>query len=220
MSILRPLSIFLRNALIRQHPYFSCCASCGEIKTPVENRLCASLQFPFEVDAVILCDEHEKAATRISALERHCSWLRQIVVVCSAATAASGISRNERIRSVRPDEFMPAAAFGPEAYCQDIPDLGEYFLIVPSGVEPKRDLLPLDFFTPNGIPLLRLRKTQDEPGIIDSYSLAPGIMAQTRENAAAFLRENDATAPCGKAGYFAAAAGQAFAAGRVVPVKG
>ena len=187
----------------------------------MENRLCASLAFPFDVDAVIVCGEHEEAATRIAALERHCSWLRHIVVVCSAATAAPSAARNERVRSVRPNEFMPAAAaFGPEAYCQDIPGISDYFLIVPSGSEPRRDLLPLDFFTPNGIPLLRLRKTQDEPGIIDSYALAPGIMAQTRENAAAFLRENDATAPCGNAGYFAAAAGQAFAAGRVVPVKG
>jgi hypothetical protein len=221
MSILRPVSVFLRNALVKQHPYFSCCASCGEIKTPLQNRLCASLTFPFVIDAVVTDNDNKAVAGSLNALGRHCPWIRCLYIVLRGTVAGSGVPQTEHVRFIRTDEFMPPeSSFGPEAYFHAIPGISEYFLIVPPGCRPERDLLPLDFFTPNGIPLLRLRKTEDGTGVVDGCAPVPGIMAQTVENAAAFLQDAEATAARASAGYYTEAARWAMTAGKVVPAEG
>lgn len=221
MSILRPISIFLRNALVKQHPYFSCCASCGEIKTPLANRLCASLAVPFTVDTVILSADSAAAAACVRAFDKHCPWVRRIFIVARDAASLSGITRTERVRPIPAGEFMPPdSPFGPEAYCHAIPGISDYFLIAPPDCRAEHDCLPIDFFTPNGIPLLRLRKSESGDGIIGEYVLAPGIFPQTKENAVAFLLAAGDTPPPGTPGYYAEAARQAFTAGAAVPAKG
>lgn len=70
----RPLIHPLRSLLVKLHPYFSCCASCGEIKTPLEGRLCTSLAPDFPVDGVVLGGTAEQA----DSLKRTMPWLRRV----------------------------------------------------------------------------------------------------------------------------------------------
>ena len=219
MSLLRPISIFLRNALVKQHPYFSCCASCGEITTPLESRLCASLAFIHPVDAVILSNDATSVRTAAS-LKRHCPWLRYIFSISNEGTTAPDITRTGHIRHIPTEAFSPTdSLFGPEAHCHNIPGISEYFLIVPPGYSPERNLLPLDFFTPNGIPLIRLRKIDGDCGSINGCAWLPGIIAQTRENAAAFLMEAEKTSQSGTTEYYDDVARWAFHTGRAVPAN-
>jgi hypothetical protein len=53
VSFLRSLSLVIRSIFAGSYPVFCCCASCGEIKAPLGNRLCASLKPSFVVDAVL-----------------------------------------------------------------------------------------------------------------------------------------------------------------------
>ncbi len=69
----RPLLHPLRSLLVKLHPYFSCCASCGEIKTPLDGRLCASLAPDFPVDGVLSGGTEQEAAD----LKRAMPWLRR-----------------------------------------------------------------------------------------------------------------------------------------------
>ena len=70
--LLRPL----RSLLVKLHPYFSCCASCGEIRTPLEGRLCTSLVPDFPVDGVLLGGTAQESA----AIQRAMPWLRRVHV--------------------------------------------------------------------------------------------------------------------------------------------
>ncbi|MDR0827479.1 MAG: Stealth CR1 domain-containing protein [Desulfovibrio sp.] len=73
---LQMLSLFFRNFSLDPYPYFCCCASCGEIKTPLENRLCASLSPSFVVDAVF----PSGAEKNLDWARRVMPWLRNIFV--------------------------------------------------------------------------------------------------------------------------------------------
>jgi len=66
----------LRSLLVKLHPYFSCCASCGEIKTPLDGRLCTSLAPDFPVDGVLLGGTELESAN----LKRSMPWLRRVHV--------------------------------------------------------------------------------------------------------------------------------------------
>lgn len=218
MSFLRPVSIFLRNALIKQHPYVSCCASCGEIKTPLGTRLCTSLAFPFAVDAVISAGAPNLAAL-VATLETRCPWLRRIVVITHGkAPCAPGLfDASGRVLAVAASSFMPEApCFGPEAYLHRLPELGDYFLLAPDDLDLPRDLIPLDLFTPNGIPLLRVGPFA--PGGHAQPPVAPGLFAHTKENAEAFLHAYAATGQAASGDYRTLAGQWLFAAARVVPV--
>lgn len=223
MSILRPVAIFLRNALVKQHPYFSCCASCGEIKTPLEGRLCASLSCSFQVDAVVLAssEEHDEARIRrvLDALDKHCPWLRRIFLIKSGASSFAFIN-SERVATLAADDFTPGdSPFGPAAHVHEAPGLGEYYLVLSPEQAPVRNLLPLDFYTPNGIPLLPLEREGESAGGDASRIVrpAPGILAQTKENSVDFLATRKER-PGGASGDYRSESGLwAYAAARVVP---
>ena len=74
----------LRSLLVKLHPYFSCCASCGEIKTPLDGRLCTSLAPDFSVDGVLLGGTEQEAEN----LKRSMPWLRRVHVAPENALAA------------------------------------------------------------------------------------------------------------------------------------
>ena len=239
MPLLRPISIFLRNVLIRQHPYFSCCASCGEIKTPLADRLCTSLLPDFPVDAVIVLPagnavSREKVAVTLHSLIENAPWLRRIHLL--ASELPEGIVE-EKLSLLPPASLVPQnAILPPQGYLHTVPDLVENYLVVPAGFQIEQPLLVVDFFTPNGIPLLFLqsRETGAEPivvnpdlgcaleavGLFLETALRPalyGIAAQCKENSAAFLTFAAALPPLEAESYPLALAHFAYAAGRVVP---
>jgi len=74
----------LRSLLVKLHPYFSCCASCGEIKMPLDGRLCTSLTPDFPVDGVLLWGTEQEAAD----VKRAMPWLRRVHVVQGSALRA------------------------------------------------------------------------------------------------------------------------------------
>ncbi|MDL2316795.1 hypothetical protein LJC59_06930 [Desulfovibrio sp. OttesenSCG-928-A18] len=156
MSLLRPLSIFLRNFLVKQHPYFSCCASCGEIRTPLEGRLCTSLDPDFPVDAVLLCAE--KAEEQTARLRHLAPWLRSVYVYSPQADGNPHTDRNRR-KHRQPVPFSldvrdKDRALPPDALLHKLTELSEQYLIIHGLRSYPRALHALDFFTPNGIPLV------------------------------------------------------------------
>lgn len=239
MPLLRPVSIFLRNALIKQHPYFSCCASCGEIKTPLADRLCTSLLPGFPVDAVIVpslnnslsCEELDVS---LRSLNEQAPWLRRIYLLAPELPEGAV---EEKLSLLQPASIFPQnATLPPQGYLHAVPDLAEHYLVVPAGFQMEQARLVVDFFTPNGIPLLFLqaKETGAEPidvnpglgcaleavGLFLEMALRPvlyGIAAQCKENSAAFLTFAAALPPLEAESYPLALAHFAYAAGRVVP---
>ena len=67
---------FFQNLIAKLHPYFSCCASCSEIKTPLENRLCTSLSPSFAVDGVLSAADPRA----LESVRRAMPWLRKIFI--------------------------------------------------------------------------------------------------------------------------------------------
>lgn len=167
MSLLRPISIFLRNALVKQHPYFSCCASCGEIKTPLGKRLCTSLTCSVQVDAVVLAADASEAllAATIRQLHQHCSWLRAVFLVTASGTAHALPSFSGELapRSITEEAFLDALTV-PEGGDSSA-SLSECLLLLQPGGAPQQKSLPHDFFTPNGLPLVRLLPPDGSEGI-------------------------------------------------------
>ena len=224
--ILRTLAVLLRDFMVKIHPYEPCCAACFEIKAPRRNILCSSLPFPHAIDAVITSRTAESWEPCLEAILRHCPWLRLIVIAYAGATEPLFSQQDPPIKCIHMRSFTPDdALLGSEAYLHTISGLGEYFLIIPEEHILKRDYLPLDFFTPNGIPLLHIRKTDDRTGFFKGYSRTPGIIAQTKENAQAFLWRirhagHDTGAPrrYGPMEYFDALAQWAFFSGTVAPI--
>jgi hypothetical protein len=165
-----PLSVFIRNLLVRKHFWFSCCASCGEIKTPLGKRLCASLAADFPVDAVVAGPLDEAARREIRAAN---PWLRQVL---AASEAPADVSQC----------MAPSLA-------HTIPGLAECFLGAGSAADLAVPGHVLDFFTPNGIPLIALSRlpepgcfSAEEPPSFPAVSPAPGLYAHTAENSELF----------------------------------
>ncbi|MDR2800612.1 MAG: Stealth CR1 domain-containing protein, partial [Desulfovibrio sp.] len=181
MSLARLFSILLRNVLVKQHPWFSCCASCGEIKTPLGNRLCASLAPEFPVDAVLL----DGGAGAAQKLRRRAPWLRRVFAADEGgpslpegrAFSPSSLAAEQAV----PD---PERKAPPSALLHLLPDLADQYLVVRNP-----DLLPAeagvpDFFTPNGIPLIHCK---EDAGEVAAAFAGHGCYAQTRRNSADFL---------------------------------
>lgn len=166
-----PLAVFLRNLLVRKHFWFSCCASCGEIKTPMGKRLCASLAADFPVDAVVAGHPDLPSRQKIRAAN---PWLRNVVVTGEALAEA-------------PPDMSPALA-------HTLPGLAECFLAAGNAACLSTPLHVLDFFTPNAIPLIALSRLP-EPGCFsagESQALrdipaAPDVYAHTGKNSELFL---------------------------------
>ena len=215
---------FLRRQAIRHGLYTPCCASCGEIGRRPEAagaKLCASLPISFPIDAVIVpgCrHEARKAETlaqdlsrSLAGLKQHCSWLRTIF---GAGFAADPCLPDLSCTDTPGD--LP-----PELHIHAIPGLAECYLVVRAGWVPDRDLLPADFFTPNGLPFLLLEKTGSAPmcrdtssTIFGGFRVAGGVFPQNKDNAAAF----GAGMRTDSGDYFALAGEWAAAASRTVPL--
>ena len=123
----------LRSLLVKLHPYVSCCASCGEIKVPLEGRLCTSLAPAFSVDGVLLEASPEEAA----AVRLKMPWLRHVHAANSSFLRPG--------KGLTPGDLSDPT--GPV-------ELAEHFFIAVADSRLERIRMILDLFTPNGMPLL------------------------------------------------------------------
>ena len=241
MTLLRPISILLRNTLIKQHPYFSCCASCGEIRTPLANRLCASLVPNFPVDGLLVQQANtlpvaEEISLATQNLKKYAPWLRRIYLV---AEALPETSLPAGLALLPPSSFCPEqTGLPPQAWLHTVPELAEQYLAVPPETIPEQPLHPLDFFTPNGIPLVMLNNSTSLPAALEEPLLAAlacalntaglafepqlkpalgGITAHNKENTAAFSHFVTKVPTLDDSTFNFALAHYMYASGRVVP---
>ncbi len=256
MFLLRLLSRPLRVLLTAVHPAFSCCASCGEIKIPVQGRLCASLTPDFPVDCVILAVssawEGADLTASAKAVRNALPFIRRLYIVREPAAAPSGapaeLPADTEILSpaslprqaetgMNRGEALPV-----EALLHVIPEVSEHFLVLhaPLSPEPAQEPLhPLDFFTPNGIPLVSLCAVAVPSPRLESFlqalrreglpadarlAFTAGLDARTRESAAEFLplyvgaiARQAGDGESGGPDYSAAFAHWTYAAARAVP---
>lgn len=212
MSLLSPISIFLRNKIIKQHPYLSCCASCGEIAVPLGGRLCTSLECSFPVDAVLVAHE-PGAAGRLAGLLQEIPdalpWIKNIFVI--TAQDITKFNPQEKKSSNIADKFSfkhdcPAASL------HELNEISEHYIILTADFHPKNKLNPLELFTTNGIPFLLLQNADG-----NKYKLAPDIFPQTKSNSTAFLLDANFAGTASSAEYFERMGRWAFQAGKAVP---
>ena len=248
MPIIRSVSILLRNALSRFYPLFSCCASCGEIKEPVKNRLCTSLRPLFSIDAVFLeTPPPDVLQEFVRETRARLSWLDNIFFV----------QRDNRYEPealppgvfVVPDSelYLPEDAkrrMPEEAGLHRLAQLSEHYIIFPCRAALGNVAHPLDCFTPNGIPLLPatalwdgiheiIASGPDLGGLDEKLTrIAPSVekmenhraCPQTKDNAEAFLPFYESfsaqNGACTPDGYRASLQQWSFLTGRGVAVPG
>ena len=162
MPLLRLISIGIRNVLTKQHPYFSCCASCGEIARPVKHRLCTSLEHNFPIDAVIWSGGDDPQATRADAtwrsMQKQAPWLRTVTILGhNTAGTAKHTPHHACLQTLAPTARPEQAP----AYAHTLPGLAPHYVLIKAGTLFTAPLLPHDLFTPNGIPLLFWQQEQN-----------------------------------------------------------
>ena len=211
MSIIPSVSIVLRDALSRFYPLFSCCASCGEIKEPMKNRLCVSLRPLFTIDAVFLeTPPPDVLREFVRETRARLFWLDNIFFVQrdnqyeaeALPPGAFFVSDSELYLPEDPERRMPE-----EAGLHRLTQLSEHYILFPCRAAPGNVAHPLDYFTPNGIPLLPATALWDgiheiiasgpDLGVLDERltNIAPSVekmeyhraYPQTKDNAEAFL---------------------------------
>jgi hypothetical protein len=137
---------YLRNLAGKHSQPFTHCASCGELPAPPGNRLCVSIPPDWTADAVLLCGGGEAgSAADAASLRAALPWLRHI----HAGPGAAGTNG-----PARTPDFLPLPDGIAEADLPGLESLAECFIVFRPGRVPATPLLPADFFTPNGIPLL------------------------------------------------------------------
>lgn len=199
MRIVEILSHYAGSLLAKQHPLFSCCASCGEIRIPVETRLCTSLSPAFMVDAAYLVPDDDEARAwlryALRSLECNAPWVRKVFLVRQGALP-EWLNPEARGLCVVPGGFFAAAPADepPEALLHLLPGIEEHHLVLSPRTIVARPCLVHDFFTPNGIPLLFTvagtaceAQVETAPASWECVvpSCLPGMYAQTGESAAA-----------------------------------
>ncbi|SHN48870.1 hypothetical protein, partial [Desulfovibrio litoralis] len=203
--ISRPFSRTLRNALIRQHPWFSCCASCSEIKKPVKNNLCTSISPNFKVDLVLMPQnselnfKHQKElfALSLKFFLNGFPWVRKIIVTGYEPAWLNSLnlkqSQKEKLtcydfkfhNKVNQDDKLIRTILN--AILNDA-SLSEHLLIATTDTFVKNQTSLLDYFTPNGIPLNYLNPMLTEENLTElnellSKPLALQTISSTTEQA-------------------------------------
>ena len=157
------ITLPLRALLDSLHPLFPCCSSCGEIKLRKRRYLCGSLAPAFDVDCVVLAPGGKgtnEPGSAAKLIRGRLPWLRRVHVV-------SGVPVSELSPGLPLD--MPLSG---------IPDLAGHFLVMREGLPDIESLLssppdcrltPLDFFTANGIPLLKTHESLTMPPEQDAF---------------------------------------------------
>jgi hypothetical protein len=190
--------------------------------TSLGKRLCVSLPFVFPVDAVLVSakkgpEEASAFARSIAGLRQFCPWLRSFFLLVDEEEFPDIPYAPARLRLVRKRDFSVSPdGLDPVHAAHSVPELSEQFLIVTAGSAPERDMLPSDFFTPNGIPFVFLDATQADA----AFPAVPGLFAQTRANAADFLAQRGGVMPppAENVDYFTSIGRWAYSVGRSVPL--
>ena len=202
MASISHIFSYIRLLLSKRFNAFTCCAACGVLPCPVANRLCISLSLAWPVDIVMLGGlDRPGPGPNLADLRAAMPWARRIFVPAAEA-----------------GHFGPEAAILPEGMemsrLPQVADLAEHFIVL-RGRLPGRLLTPLDFFTPNGLPLLFVRADCAQPCFA-------GVAAGMCKTAAALFAEAVAGDPSlsGPEGYMASWARWAYTNQRGIPVPG
>lgn len=206
--VLVSLLSYLCKLAANRSQAFTCCAGCEALPVPVGNRLCVSVAPQWEADAVLPSGwGAAELPAVVRALRSAMPWLRRIHVPAYALeasglpcagpeNAAATAVPAPCARSIFP---LPAGIGEAELHCMEA--LAEHFLVFPPGRLPTTPILSVDFFTPNGMPLLFAAPG----GAAEEPNFLPGPAGRTKSLGALFAEDCVAdpalVAQCHAAGY-------------------
>jgi hypothetical protein len=168
---------YLYVLLSKRSKAFTCCAGCNNLAVLPDRRLCVSLAFDQPIDLVLTVGwDALNAKAALSFLRRAMPWLRRIFI---PSTACEFVDIDKKISA------LPAGIEEDSLHLAH--DLAEHFITLPHTAQEKlsRSLLPLDFFTPNALPLL----FAEPGGTADAPRFAFGPAARTKELTLLFSRK-------------------------------
>ena len=108
--------------------------------------------------------DNDELKYSLRSIERFAPWIHHIYIVTDGQVPSWIDLTNERISIIDHTEIMPREAlpsFSSTAieWCIDnIPGLSEYFLLANDDTFIGREATPMDFYTLDGYPIVRLRK--------------------------------------------------------------
>lgn len=108
--------------------------------------------------------DNDELKYSLRSIEQFAPWIHHIYIVTDGQVPSWIDLTNERINIIDHKEIMPREAlpsFSSTAieWCIDnIPDLSEYFLLANDDTFIGREATPMDFYTLDGYPIVRLRK--------------------------------------------------------------
>ncbi len=108
--------------------------------------------------------DNDELKFSLRAVEMYAPWIRKIFIVTDNQVPAWLDTSNPKIRIVDHTEILPPEArpsFNSsviEHFICRIPDLGEHYLYANDDMFVNRPVTPLDFFTPDGLPVIRFNR--------------------------------------------------------------
>ncbi len=100
----------------------------------------------------------------LRAVEMYAPWIRQIFIVTDNQVPSWLDTTNPKVhivdhREIMPEESLPCFnSVLLEHFLHQIPGLSEYFLYANDDTFINKEVSPSDFFTPEGLPIIRLRR--------------------------------------------------------------
>ena len=109
-----------------------------------------------------VCNDELKYSLR--SIELYAPWIRKIFIVTDDQTPEWLDTSNSKIQIVDHTEIMPPESLPCfnssviEHFLYKIPGLSEFFLIANDDIYINREVQPSDFFTQDGLPIIRLKR--------------------------------------------------------------
>ena len=133
------------------------CSSCGEIAGTLENRLCTSLSFDMPVDLVILALNSTLEELEAGIRSKAAQWKstsQRINSVHIISEKGEFIVHGNSQHPRRSGMLAVQSSVPVEALLHTVKALQEYYIVIPEDCIDNFSACMLDFFTPNGLPLL------------------------------------------------------------------
>ena len=121
-----------------------------------------------EEKSAVNCDgryaDNDELKYSLRSIEMYAPWIRKIFIVTDNQVPAWLDTTNPRIRIVDHKEIMPAQSLPCfnscliEHFLHRIPELSEHFLYGNDDMFINKPVTPSDFFTPNGLPIIRFNR--------------------------------------------------------------
>ena len=108
--------------------------------------------------------DNDELKYSLRSIEQFAPWIHHIYIVTDGQVPSWIDLTNERIsiidhKEIMPREALPSFSSTAIEWCIDnIPDLSEYFLLANDDTFIGREATPMDFYTLDGYPIVRLRK--------------------------------------------------------------